>query len=114
FEPLANLRRPRVLLTVIALTVISLIWTYPFMWMLSASVKQPLEIFAGGLNLLPEEWQWNNYQRAWEDANFGRYLMNTFVVTTGATLLTLIQCSLTGYVIGRYSFIGKKAVIVVL
>ncbi len=114
FEPLANLRRPRVLITVIALTVISLIWTYPFMWMLSASVKEPLEIFAGGLNLLPEEWQWHNYQRAWEDANFGRYLMNTFIVTTGATLLTLLQCSLTGYVIGRYSFIGKKVVIGVL
>jgi raffinose/stachyose/melibiose transport system permease protein len=114
FEPLAALRRPRTLVTVIALIIISLIWTYPFMWMLSASVKKPLEIFSGGLTLLPEEWQWNNYQRAWADASFGRYLINTFIVTTGATLITLTQCALTGYVLGRYSFIGKKVVIGVL
>jgi raffinose/stachyose/melibiose transport system permease protein len=114
FEPLAALRRPRTLVTVIALIIISLIWTYPFMWMLSASVKKPLEIFSGGLTLLPEEWQWNNYQRAWADASFGRYLINTFIVTTGATLITLTQCALTGYVLGRYSFIGKKLVIGVL
>jgi raffinose/stachyose/melibiose transport system permease protein len=114
FEPFLALRRPRTLITVIALLVLSAIWTYPFVWMLSASVKKPLEIFAGGLTLMPEEWQWNNYQRAWDDASFGRYLVNTFVITTGATALLLVQCSLTGYVLGRYSFVGKKVVIGVL
>jgi len=114
FEPFIALRRPRTLITVLALLAISIVWTYPFVWMLSASVKKPLEIFAGGLSLLPEEWQWNNYQRAWEDANFGRYLINTFIITTGATLLMLFQTALTGYVLGRYSFIGKKVVIGVL
>lgn len=109
-----KLRRPRTLITVLALLVISALWVYPFLWMLGASVKQPLEIFAGGLNLLPEQWQWNNYSRAWEDANFGRYLLNTSIVTTGATLLTLAQRSLTGYVLGRYSFIGKRVLIGVL
>lgn len=113
-ETLSNLRRPRIALTVLVLTLVSIVWMYPFVWMLGASLKKPLEIFAGGLGVLPEEWQWHNYTRAWEDANFGRYLLNTFIITSGATLLTLMQTSLTGYVLGRYSFIGKRVIIAVL
>jgi raffinose/stachyose/melibiose transport system permease protein len=82
--------------------------------MISASLKMQLEIFAGGLSLIPETWQWENYRRAWVDAEFGKYLLNTVVVTAGATLLVLTHCSLTGYVLGRYSFAGKKVVIGVL
>lgn len=104
-------RSPRIAITVLVLSVVSLIWIYPFVWMLGASLKQPLEIFAGGLGVLPEEWQWHNYNRAWEDANFGRYLWNTFIVTSGATLLTLVQSALAGYVLGRYAFIGKRPLI---
>lgn len=109
-----NLKQPRIAITVLILTVVSIIWIYPFLWMLGASLKKPLEIFGGGLSVMPEEWQWHNYARAWEDANFGRYLLNTFIVTSGATLLTLIQSSLTGYVLGRYSFIGKRPLVAVL
>lgn len=107
-------RSPRIVITVLILTVVSAVWVYPFVWMVGASLKQPLEIFAGGLGVLPNEWQWHNYARAWEDANFGRYLLNTFIVTSGATLLTLAQSALTGYVLGRYSFIGKRVLIAVL
>lgn len=113
-ETLRKFRRPRTVITVLILAAVSVIWIYPFAWMVGASLKQPLEIFAGGLGVLPEEWQWHNYARAWEDANFGRYLLNTFIVTSGATLLTLIQSALTGYVLGRYSFIGKRPLIAVL
>lgn len=110
----ARLRHTRVAITVVILTLVCIVWIYPFVWMLGVSLKQPLEVFAGGLGVLPEEWQWHNYARAWEDANFGRYLLNTFIVTCGATLLTLAQSSLTGYVLGRYSFIGKRVLIAVL
>ncbi|MGI8484986.1 MAG: carbohydrate ABC transporter permease [Thermomicrobiales bacterium] len=109
-----SLRQPRILITVMVLTAISIVWIYPFLWMLGASVKKPLEIFAGGLGILPAQWQWHNYGRAWTDAHFGRYLLNTVIVTGGATLLTLTQCALTGYVLGRYSFIGKRVIIGVL
>jgi len=112
--PISKLRKPRTLLTVLLLVGLSVIWIYPFVWMISASFKTPMEIFRGGLTLMPEEFRWENYRRAWVDANFGRYLQNTVIVTVGATLLVLLHCSLTGYVLGRYSFAGKRIIVGVL
>lgn len=111
---LGQLRKPRTLLTVVALLALCAIWIYPFLWMVSASFKTQMEIFRGGTSLMPKEFRWENYRRAWVDADFGRYLLNTVIVTAGATLLVLTHCSLTGYVLGRYSFAGKKIVIGVL
>jgi raffinose/stachyose/melibiose transport system permease protein len=93
---------------------VALLWIYPFVWMLSASLKKPIELFSDGLGLIPKEWKWDNYVRAWQDAGFGRYMFNTVFLTFGTTFLALLQCTLTGYVLGRYNFIGKKAVFVVL
>jgi len=93
------------------LTVISVIWIYPFVWMVSASFKQPLEIFTGGLSLIPKQWSWDNYVRAWRDAGFSRYLLNSVLVTTGTTALIVAHCALSGYVLGRYAFIGKRLII---
>jgi ABC-type glycerol-3-phosphate transport system permease component len=104
----------RLTITTIILTIVALLWVYPFVWMLSASLKKPIELFSDGLGLIPKEWKWDNYVRAWQDAGFGRYMFNTVFLTFGTTFLALLQCTLTGYVLGRYNFIGKKAVFVVL
>lgn len=111
---IGNLRYPRILLTFLLLLALSAIWIYPFLWMISASLKAPLEIFSGGLSLIPAIAKWENYQRAWIDADFNRYLLNTVIVAVGSTALVLLHCSLTGYVLGRYSFTGKKLIIGVL
>jgi raffinose/stachyose/melibiose transport system permease protein len=102
---------PGIALQVIGLIALSAIWIYPFLWLVSASLKGSLELFVSGLGLLPKHWQWNNYGRAWNDAGFSRYMLNS-IITTAATVLTVIvRCALCGYVLARYSFIGKKAVL---
>ena len=98
-------------LQALALTVLSLVWIYPFLWLLSASLKDSLEIFVSGLNLVPADWQWNNYTRAWNDANFSQYMLNSVIITTGSVLVVVLRCALTGYVLARYNFIGKRFVL---
>lgn len=97
-----------------ALLVGALLWIYPFLWMVSSSLKDPLEIFGSGLRLLPETPRWENYTRAWEGAHFNRYMWNTLVITVVTVALVVIRCAMAGYAIGRYSFVGRKVVIVVL
>lgn len=91
-----------------------LLWIYPFLWMVSASLKEPLEIFGSGLNLLPDTLRWENYTRAWVDADFSRYMWNTVVVTVVTVALVVVRCAMAGYAIGRYNFVGRKVVVVVL
>lgn len=103
--------RPGTLISVLLLAAFSVIWIYPFLWMLSASLKEPKEIFTAGLNLIPLKWVWENYLRAWDTARFSTYMFNTIFITVGTVVLVVLRTSLVGYVIGRYSFIGKRVLV---
>jgi raffinose/stachyose/melibiose transport system permease protein len=100
--------------SVLVLTILCLVWVYPFLWLVSASFKDPLEIFAKGLSLIPNAMRWDNYVRAWSTAGFSTYMLNTVLVTIGTVALVIFHTSLTGYVLGRYRFIGRKIIIGVL
>lgn len=94
----------------IILTPLALLWIYPFLWMVSAALKTDREIF-GGLGLIPETPQWSNFQRAWTDARVGDYFLNSVIITVSSVVIVVVTTSMMGYVLGRYSFPGKKAII---
>ncbi|WP_129667052.1 carbohydrate ABC transporter permease [Phytoactinopolyspora endophytica] len=109
------LRRPRPGQTVsfVGLLALAALWIYPFIWLISASLKSSSEIFGSGLNLLPEDPVWANYSRAWTEVGFDRYFLNSVLITGGTVLLIVIRSALAGYVLGRFDFIGKKPLIAV-
>ncbi|TCP22344.1 carbohydrate ABC transporter membrane protein 2 (CUT1 family) [Scopulibacillus darangshiensis] len=98
----------------ILLLIIGLIWIYPFIWMISASLKKNFELISSGLKLLPEKAQWVNYARAWNEANFSGYFLNTVIITIFTVLIILVMCALTGYALARVDFPGKKLFILVI
>ncbi|TCC27816.1 carbohydrate ABC transporter permease [Kribbella speibonae] len=93
---------------------IAVLWIFPFLWMLSASLKDNMEMFTGGLKLWPSTFVWDNYSRAWNDAHFGRYLINTVVTTVVTVVIVTIRCATAGYVLARYRFRGSKLFLGVL
>jgi multiple sugar transport system permease protein len=95
-------------ITHIIFTIICFAWVYPFLWMVFTSFKTEEEMFASGLHLLPSQFNFGNFIRAWEQANFGIYFWNTVIVTVSAVLITLFLTSTCGYTLGRYNFPGKK------
>lgn len=103
-------RHGRVTLTSLTLVPVCLLWIYPFLWMVSASLKTDGEIFSG-LSLIPADPQWHNFERAWVEARVGRYFLNTVIITGGSIAIVLVSVAMIGYVLGRYSFPGKKIVI---
>jgi ABC-type glycerol-3-phosphate transport system permease component len=101
-------------LTALGLAALCLLWVYPFLWLVSASLKEPLEIFSKGLDLVPDAARFDNYARAWSTAGFGTYMVNTILVTAGTVALVVLHCALSGYVLGRYRFHGRPFIIAVL
>jgi raffinose/stachyose/melibiose transport system permease protein len=99
----------REIVVAIILIPVCLIWIYPFLWLLSASVKSNAQVFSG-INLFTHVVQLGNYVRAWNQANVGRYFVNTTLVTVGSIIITVISVALMGYVLGRYRFRGKKII----
>lgn len=108
------LPRTGILVQLVVLTAICLVWIYPFLWLVSASLKDSLTIFSSGLDLIPNTFVWSNYQRAWSDAGFSRYMLNSIIVTAGTVALVVIRTALAGYVIARFSFIGKRLFLAIL
>jgi ABC-type glycerol-3-phosphate transport system permease component len=95
----------------IALAAFAIIYVYPFLWMISGSLKARSEFFGNGLSLLPQRLLWANYVQAWERASFGVYFKNTVFITVVTTLLVVLLTSLAGYALARSRFPGKKLII---
>ncbi|HEX2858192.1 MAG TPA: carbohydrate ABC transporter permease [Propionibacteriaceae bacterium] len=102
------LRRLPWWLAALALIGVAVLWVFPFVWMVSASLKDNMEIFSGGLNLIPHTVVWQNYVRAWSDAHFGRYLINTVAVTAATVIIVTLRCAAAGYVLARFRFRGSR------
>lgn len=101
----AAIARKRIATTLqfLVATIVVLIMAFPIYWMLISSVKSQNEILLTVPTLWPKEWHFENYTNVFRRANFGKYYINT-IIMTGGILITQI---LTG-ILGAYGFsIGK-------
>lgn len=91
------------------LIVTSLIMIYPLLWLVSASVKSPDEIF-GSPSLWPAEISFGGFVRGWNglSVGFGTFFVNTFVIEALSILGNLFACSLTAFAFSRLEFIGRR------
>lgn len=82
----------------------------PFVWMIFSSFKSRAEIMQVPPTFFPNEWHWQNYKEAFEAAPFGRYFLNTLVVTICSTLASLCTTILASYGFARIEFKGKNLI----
>lgn len=81
---------------------------YPFVWMLSTSLKTLQESTTASLNLIPAIPQWQNYPDALNSAPFARYFGNTFAIATTIALATTLSAIMAGYAFARLNFLGRR------
>lgn len=84
---------------------------YPVLWMISGSFKDNAEILRGSLGLIPENLKLTNYSTGWSGfggITFTTYFKNSIVITTIATLGTVISSALVAYALSRLHFRGRK------
>ena len=88
--------------------VLALMTIFPLLWMLSISFKQPVEVFQP--NLWPSEPTLDNFLYVLTEAPFGRYLLNSFIVSAAVTVIALFFHSMAGYALARLRFPGREAI----
>lgn len=87
----------------------SLLSIFPFLWLISTSLKGNAEnIFAYPPQLIPTDFTFGNYAGVWEKVNFIGYFLNSVIVAVGTVILNLLLSSLAGYPLARMEFRGKK------
>ncbi|MGD6969315.1 carbohydrate ABC transporter permease [Rossellomorea vietnamensis] len=92
----------------------SLLMLLPFIWMISTSLKSPGEVMTMPPVWIPGDFKWENYAAAWEMAPFGRYTVNSLIVTILTTIGELITTILAAYAFSRINFYGRDLVFAVL
>ncbi|WP_392340096.1 carbohydrate ABC transporter permease [Moritella marina] len=86
------------------LSASGLIMVFPFVWMISGSMKTNDEIFSNPLNILPETFHWQTFVDTFESAPFGLYIMNSFSVAFFTTLIVMINSAMFAYAITQLKF----------
>ncbi|MCR6628054.1 MAG: carbohydrate ABC transporter permease [Pseudoxanthomonas sp.] len=88
----------------VALAIVSL---GPLLWMLSVSFMQTGEAGHFPPPLLPSAPTLDNYREMFVRAGMGRYLANSFIVSTSVMLLSLLFNTMAGYAFAKLRFKGR-------
>lgn len=86
---------------------------FPFLWMISTSLKYDAQVFTNPIQWIPNPVNWNNYLRVWQDIPFLTYYKNTAIVSVCGTALQVLCCSLAAYAFAKLRFFGKNALFLV-
>ncbi|MGF2950124.1 carbohydrate ABC transporter permease [Microbacterium alcoholitolerans] len=96
----------RVLVTT-ALVLFSIVFVYPFVWLVSASFKPRGEVFDN--RLIPETFTWENYVTVWQEAPLALWMLNTLIVTALAAITVTISSAMVAWAFSYYRFRGRGA-----
>jgi multiple sugar transport system permease protein len=100
-------RRVGRVLTYIALTAFAVIFTYPFVWLVSASFKPRSDVFDN--LLIPKTFTLENYLSIWQEAPIGVWLVNSVIVTALAAISVTASSALVAWGFAYFRFRGRGA-----
>ena len=94
-------------LSIVKYTVViasSLTMILPFLWMMSSSFKDSLEVFNFPIQWIPQNLKLKNYSYIWNKANYPQLFFNTLKLTVVITILQIVTCSLAAYAFSKLVF----------
>ena len=80
---------------------------YPVIYTVLGSFKTNAELTQGG-GFFPSVWHFENYYKAFIQADFTKYTLNSVVVSISVMILAVTTTSLAGFAMARKEFAGKK------
>ena len=97
----------------LAVTVAAL-FLLPLFWMVVSSLKPNYQVLEFPPRWLPNPVQWSNYPEALTYVPFGRYALNTLLISVLTILGHVLSCTIVAYGFARLQAPGKDVLFVVL
>jgi len=94
------------IVAVLVLIAIGSLFVIPFLWMLITSLKAQQDVF--NPNWLPRPIRWANYPESLTALPFGRYLINTAIITIASVLGSVFSSALVAYSFARLRWPGRE------
>lgn len=93
------------LLFLLAIAVLAIM---PIVWVVSTSLRLPMESFTLPPKWIPVDMDFSNYSQVFERIPFWNQIGNSFIITLTVVIGQLITASLAGYAFARLRFPGRN------
>ncbi|WP_029672207.1 carbohydrate ABC transporter permease [Caldicellulosiruptor acetigenus] len=94
------------------LILVSISMIFPFLWMISTSLKSLDQVFLIPPIWIPKPLQWENYLNAWNALPFGNAYLNSLKIALICVIGQLITCSMAAYALAKINFRGKNIIFI--
>lgn len=96
----------------IILILVGLTFLYPFLWMISATLKPEAEI--GSIGLISNHLTTASYRAVFTKIPIGRALLNSIFVSGLVTASVIFFGSIVGYALAKLNFFGRKLILSII
>lgn len=90
------------------LLAIAILAIMPIVWVVSTSLRLPMESFTLPPKWIPVDMDFSNYSQVFERIPFWNQIGNSFIITLTVVIGQLITASLAGYAFARLRFPGRN------
>ena len=92
------------------LVVFAIVTLFPFYWMIASSLKSSFEVIQTPPTMVPDKFMWSNFSTALAMAPFGRYFINTIIVTALSIISTVVISILSAFAFSHLEFKGRDLI----
>lgn len=105
----------RLVLT-LALTMLAVVFLLPLLWMISSSLKTPMQVFESPFRWITNKLRFSNYLDVWTDADlpFWKMFMNSLVISVSSVAGQLLVASMAAYAFAKIEFKGRNAIFMMM
>jgi multiple sugar transport system permease protein len=96
----------------LALAALTVFCLFPFAWILGTSLKTLADTFRIPPNWWPHPATLENFVKIWTIQSFGRYFLNSLIISGTTTLLSIVLAGLAGYGFSRFRLPGGRIAMV--
>ncbi|HVX47557.1 MAG TPA: carbohydrate ABC transporter permease [Mycobacteriales bacterium] len=81
----------------IFLIIMSLLFLIPIYWMIITAFKTPADLAQASPSWLPRSWAWSNFKDAFDAFPFGRFFVNSVIITALVVIGTIVSNLVVAY-----------------
>lgn len=95
------------LIRLLALCSFTLYILVPILWMISSTLRAPMDSFKLPPAILPKTFDFENYRVVFEKVAFGKFVFNSLKITLLSTALQVVSSSMAAFAFSRLRFRGR-------
>jgi multiple sugar transport system permease protein len=108
------LKRHRVLyftVVILMIAMFSLVFIFPFYWMVTGALKDPQEVIQPTPSLVPHSFHLETYVKAWTNLRIGHFFLNTAFYALGSWLIQLIVDVMAAFALSKLRPVLGKVIL---